>query len=73
MLEIIAFRDYTISALSIVAGDGRWGSSYTVCKRGERIRTTSEIPLQGSRELAECAAILFAIQYVEELQTMAQA
>jgi hypothetical protein len=72
MLEIVTFRGHTISALSNLVGDGRWGSSYTICKRGERIRNSSEIPCQGSRELAESAAILLAMQYVEERLTLAQ-
>jgi hypothetical protein len=72
MLEIVSFRGHTISALSILVGDGRWGASYTICARGERIRNSSEIPLQSSQELAESAAILLAIQYVEERLTMAQ-
>ncbi|MDB5760177.1 MAG: hypothetical protein JWM30_3466 [Burkholderia sp.] len=66
MLEIVTFRGHTISALSTLVGDGRWRASYTVCRYGERIRISSEAPFQSSRELAESAAILLAIQYVED-------
>lgn len=71
MLHIVSFRNYTISARSVLVGDHRWSGSYTVCERGQRIRNSSEVPLQRSRELAESAAILFGIQYVEERLALA--
>ena len=72
MLHIISFRDYTISARSVLVGDGRWSGSYTVCERGEMIYNSSEVPLQKFRELAESAAILVGIQYVEERLALAE-
>lgn len=66
MLQILNFRGHTISVLSVLVGDGRWGASYMVCKRGERIQNSSETPIQSSYELAESAAILLAMQFVEE-------
>jgi len=72
MLHIVTFRSYTISAHSVLVGDGRWSGSYMVCNHGERIRNSSEVPFQRSRELAESAAILLAIQYVEERLMLAQ-
>ena len=72
MLHIVSFHNYTISARSLLVGDGRWSGSYMVCERGERIRNSSEVPIQRSRELAESAAILVGIQYVEERLASAQ-
>jgi hypothetical protein len=66
MLEIVTFRGHTISTLSLLVGDRRWQASYMVCRFGERIRNSSETPLQSSKELAESAAIILAIQYVED-------
>jgi hypothetical protein len=72
MLHIVTFRDYTISARSVLVGDGRWSGSYTVCERGKLIRNSSEVPVQRFRELAESAAILLAVQYVEKRLASAQ-
>ena len=72
MIEILIFRDHTISALPIFLGDGCWGASYTVCRRGKFVRNSDKIPQQRSPELAQRAAISLAIQCVEErlLKTM---
>jgi hypothetical protein len=73
MLQIVTFRDHTISALPIPVGNGRWGASYMICNCGKRVRSSSEIPTQSSYELAERAALLLAMQYVEERLPLPQA
>lgn len=70
MLNIITFREYTISAIPVPIVNGRWSARYTICRCGEIVRNSSEIPPQSSSQFAESAAILLAIQYVEEQQAM---
>lgn len=69
MIEILVFHDHTISALPIFFGDGCWGASYTVCRHGKFVQNSNEIPHQRSPELAQRAAILLAIECVEERLT----
>jgi hypothetical protein len=65
MLKIVTFHGHTISALSILVGDRRWGASYTVCDSGTLVQNSGEVSFQPSPHDAEIAAIIQGIQYVQ--------
>jgi hypothetical protein len=65
MLKIITFHEHTISAVSILVGDRRWGASYTVCDSGKLVQNSREVSFQRSPHDAEIAAIIRGIQYVQ--------
>jgi hypothetical protein len=65
MLKIVTFHGHTISALSILVGDRRWGASYTVCDSGTLVQNSREVSFQPSPHDAEIAAVIQGIQYVQ--------
>lgn len=65
MLKIVTFHGHTISALSVLMGDRRWGASYTVCDSGTLVQNSHEVSFQRSPHGAEIAAIIRGIQYVQ--------
>ena len=66
MINVVTFRGHTISALPYLLGDRLWGATYTVCLRGEVVCNSNDAPLQSTAGLAQSAAVLTAIRYIED-------
>ena len=65
MLKIVTFHGHTISALSVLSGDRRWGASYTVCDNGTLVQNSREVSFQPSPHGAEIDAMIRGIKYVQ--------
>lgn len=65
MLKIVTFRGHTISALSVVSGDRRWGATYIVCDNGTLVQNSREVFFRPSPHGAEIAAMIRGIKYVQ--------
>lgn len=65
MINVVTFREHTISAFPYLLGDCLWSATYTVCRQGEIIRHSKNISRHRSAQLAEDAAMQAAIRYVE--------
>jgi hypothetical protein len=72
MSDVVPYRGHTISVNSIFVGADRWGASYTVRNGSKMIQRSNDVPFQSSPQLAESAAFVIAIQYVEDLVKHAQ-
>jgi len=66
MSDVVIFRGYTITVNSVSVDADRWSASYTVRDSAALIQRSSDIPFQDSPLLAKSAAVIVAIQYVED-------
>jgi hypothetical protein len=67
MSDVITYRGHLISVKPIPVGADRWSASYTVRLGSTVIQRSNDVPVQNVPQLAESAAFIVAIQYVEDL------